>query len=465
MLISDRLELIRYTMVTFSKNFDTYSPMSRRLFAFAIITELFQINKQLEELSMKLDSEIGIEDANIDFDDWLEHTDWLNGKGVFNIESYHQQKDANTIINHLTDYLPDGVEGYSFTQEQAESFKASMHVFCDNDRMGAKELMYILGEAIKQTIICLSDVKKKKTNIPSYLFEDYWYSFIADYVENMPSSDIYEHWKDAHDDPDINMLKDKQQQEILVLLKSGFFSHVAEPSKREIANSIVQLDPDAFDRNTTIPDGCDIECARLSKFVEWKGEIILWLNYEKLGRYIYKHHKELTEKEKWAIVHFDLIMDLIHEDMARLDPKYKQYLKNYEGNELQLIFDECKAILETCNNHLSDKVDDDFFSYILNELMYGDMKNELKSKLGGASKMTTLCTILAVCKSTMKVFKNGVIAEELAQSLSTVVERPSKSSLKRYIDNGSANYKSRIYINTDAAIKKYLAKGADNPLG
>lgn len=79
MLIGEKLELIRYTLVTFSKNFGNYSPMTRRLLALGVVTELFQLNKQLEELCLKLDSEISIEDANIDFDDWLTHTDWING--------------------------------------------------------------------------------------------------------------------------------------------------------------------------------------------------------------------------------------------------------------------------------------------------------------------------------------------------------------------------------------------------
>ena len=71
MLIGDKLEIIRYTLVTFSKNFENYSAMTRRLLAIGVVTELTQLNKQLEELCLRLESEISVEDAEIAFDDWL----------------------------------------------------------------------------------------------------------------------------------------------------------------------------------------------------------------------------------------------------------------------------------------------------------------------------------------------------------------------------------------------------------
>ena len=84
MLIGDKLEIIRYTLVTFSKNFENYSAMTRRLLAIGVVTELTQLNKQLEELCLRLESEISVEDAEIAFDDWLTNKEWINGEGIFN---------------------------------------------------------------------------------------------------------------------------------------------------------------------------------------------------------------------------------------------------------------------------------------------------------------------------------------------------------------------------------------------
>lgn len=458
MLVKEKLDLIRYTLVTFSNNFENYSPMTRRLFAIGVVTELLQLNRRLDMLCIQLDSEISVEDAEIDFDDWLEHNDWMNDRGIFNILSYHPQKDGNDIIDNMNKLLPVNYDGYGFTEDDAGKFLTAMHEFCDDESLQARDIIYIIGECIKKTLSSLREVKRKRTNIQGYLFEDYWYSFIDGYLENSPVSDIYEHWKDEHDDLDMEMLRDKQMQEILVLLKSGFLSHVAQPTRREIDRSKISINKDSFDRSTTIPDGIDMECARLSKFMEWKEEYIFAFNYEKLGRYLYKHHKELTDKEKKSIAHFDQIMDLIHEDMARLDARYKVYLKNYEGDELQSIYEECARILYACREHLLENISDEFFEVVMHDVMFGDMKTELKAKLRGASRMTTLCAMLAACKNSGKVFREGVTSDDLARSLSTAVEKPSRDSLKRYIDNGSANYKARIFIFTEEAIKDYLAQ-------
>lgn len=162
MLIGEKLELIRYTLVTFSKNFENYSAMTRRLMALGVVTELFQLNKQLEKLCMRLESEISVEDADIDFDNWLTHQEWKNGEGIFSILSYHQQDDKDTIINHMTDCLPVGADGYSFTKEQAESFKTGMHQFCDDERISARDLIYALNENLNKITQCLKEVKRKK---------------------------------------------------------------------------------------------------------------------------------------------------------------------------------------------------------------------------------------------------------------------------------------------------------------
>ena len=113
----------------------------------------------------------------------------------------------------------------------------------------------------------------------------------------------------------------------------------------------------------------------------------------------------------------------------------------------------------------TDTESGDIQTMILSDVMYGEMKTELRSKLKGASKMTTLCAMIAACKNSGKVFKYDVIADELATSLSKEVEKPSKDSLKRYIDNGSANVKARIFVNTEAAIKNYIKNKSDNRSG
>ena len=44
----------------------------------------------------------------------------------------------------------------------------------------------------------------------------------------------------------------------------------------------------------------------------------------------------MTDKEKKSIAYFDIFLNLLHQDIAALEPKFKIYLKNNEGDELEL---------------------------------------------------------------------------------------------------------------------------------
>ena len=47
-------------------------------------------------------------------------------------------------------------------------------------------------------------------------------------------------------------------------------------------------------------------------------------------------------------------------------------------------------------------------------------------------------------KSTNKVFTLSTTSADLAKALATVVEKPKEDSLKRYIDEGSSDYRSPL---------------------
>jgi mannose-1-phosphate guanylyltransferase len=52
--------------------------------------------------------------------------------------------------------------------------------------------------------------------------------------------------------------------------------------------------------------------------------------------------------------------------------------------------------------------------------------------------------MLGMLKSTGKVFTLGTTSVDLAKALATIVEKPKEESLKRYIDEGSSDYRSPL---------------------
>ena len=101
-------------------------------------------------------------------------------------------------------------------------------------------------------------------------------------------------------------------------------------------------------------------------------------------------------------------------------------------------------VIETCNSLLKEDVDKDFLTLYLREAFSGDNKIEVQAKLKGQSKYTMICKMLGMIKTTKKVFTLDTTSHDLAKALSSIVQKPKEDSLKRYIDEGASDYKSKL---------------------
>ena len=101
-------------------------------------------------------------------------------------------------------------------------------------------------------------------------------------------------------------------------------------------------------------------------------------------------------------------------------------------------------VINSCNSLLKEDVDKDFLTHYLREAFYSDNKIEVQAKLKGQSKYTLICNMLGMIKTTRKVFTLDTTSQDLAKALSSVVQKPKEDSLKRYIDEGASDYKSKL---------------------
>jgi hypothetical protein len=270
----------------------------------------------------------------------------------------------------------------------------------------------------------------------------------------------YDSWKEEHDSQDIQVLKDKRTQEILKLLKSGIFKYDTIPTKREISNSIITITDDALEEGMEVPEDIQIECARFSKYAYFN-EDILCLDYKKLGKYVYKHYREITEDQGNCLIKFDYLLLLIHSDMAECNPKLKKYLRFYEDDILEGVLNGMLSVIETCNILLKEDVPQDFLSEYLRAAFYGDNKNEVQAKLKGQSKYKLVCRMLGMIKTTQKVFKVETTTADIAKALATIVDKPKAKSLQRYIDEGASDYNSKLSKWSKEYVVNKLGNDAD----
>ncbi len=447
MTVDIRLRNLKILINSFITDFRYYAPMARRLQCLSLLTEIYQVQMEVEAVRDRIEIEIDNDEALIDFEKYTDIYFWIEKSSpVWNNKYYVEQEDKDTIINHMVDILPLNENKYVFTSAQADSFKKSMHQFCDDSKTEYRTFSYALYNGLKNIIDLLNEIIHLTTEIPPYRFADFWTNKI---VKNYTINDVDTHfrrWKHEHAPLDLDILKEKMEEEILKMLKVGVFSHGDNLYKSELKKSKIDLGE----------EGLEQDCARFSKHLE-KYNTILIMDYTMLGQYVYNHLKDLSQDEIKALIFFDRIRGLINDEMIKINSDLKTGIISKEEKEKK-VFEECVSILEKCNVYLNPKLNPHILKNIFHDLYYGELECELKTKLAGKSRPTTLCEILASIKNNQKIFNFDTTFENLASSLSIEIKKPSKESLHDYLKKASANPKSRISKLTNQAINNNINK-------
>ena len=460
MLLYQQIEFILLHLDFVAAHFDELSPITRRMYATGMANELHQLVSQLSIINDQMDSSLSIEDAYLAVPS-TEHRTFANSK-MFEERYFCWEDENDSAINQLVDIFPMHNDDYPFTPENADKLKTGMRYLCSDTNISPRCLVYALSHSISSFFKLMYSIDHKKHNIQDYQWEDFWYTFLYrdDDLYSEQAINDYDLWKEEHDYQDIQVLKDKRTQEILELLKSGIFKYDTVPTNREVSNSIIKITDDALEDGMEIPENIQVECARFSKYAFFK-EDILCLDYKKLGRYIYKHYREITEEQGNCLIRFDYMLLHIHDDMAKCNPKLKPYLRFYEDDMLEEVLNRMLKVIETCNILLKEDVPQDFLFEYLKAAFYGDNKNEVQAKLKGQSKYKLVCRMLGMIKTTQKVFKVETTTADIAKALATIVDKPKAKSLQRYIDEGASDYNSKLSKWSKEYVVNKLGNDAD----
>lgn len=461
MEINEKIEYL-YRIITSVKKGDIISMgMFDRMFALGIITVFNDINRLLEKEVAQLEYELNLTVVSIDFDAYLNKDRWTSNWLFSDHEkicresgvSFSQGGNHTKEINQMTDYFPNGVEGYFFTPNTMESLKNAMHQLNDGEKLAERDVFYALNAGLDRMLSLLDEIKHKTLHPKAHLFSKLW-SEIYDIFDNDECRKEYEEWKEENECFTFDELKSKQKQEIYKLLITDFFRFCSTPTGAEVKKCSLKIDEDDLPVGTPIPTNIDVDCAKLAKFIQWKGEHILSLDYEKLGQYIYKNYHKFEEDEFFHITDFDRMLDAIHDDMAAKKPGLSQYLKHYEENLIKNLLDDCVNILNTCQQYLAEGIRPTFLYEYMNKLLFDkEIRDDARKKLLGGSRNTYLCEIVAVLKN-MRVFKVDCDKNDLANSLSKNITNIKKETLFKNIE--------RKYNANDGALYHWTRKIIDD---
>ena len=457
MLLGNKLIHLRNLLETADKQMEALSPISRRMLAIGIISEMNFVVSLLEEELTNMDIELNDEQADIDIDGFC---DFISGnrqlqENLFNEKLYRE----NVADLNLIDSIADLFSIDKNSDKKADLFVTGMKYICSDINLYSRDIAFALNKGIGKIVSLLLSMKDKMKNISDYLYESYCENALEKDIclySNEVLNDL-DDWMEEHE-INIGTLTNKRTQELYKFLNCKFFLFAANPTRGEINQSIKNLPEDALEIGMSVSDELKIECAKFSNFIVMN-EGIMILDKVKLGKYIFKNKKKLTEEHFHKIRYFYFMLTSLHTHMAEINPRLKKYIVDADENESEELFNKAYNILKSCETLLRTELPEDTIKEILEAAFVSDISNHLKAKLKGQSFNTVLCAMISSIHLSSKIFKIGTtvndIADVLAQSLTDV----SKETIVRYMRNTQSNQFKTIIEWTGTYIKEnYYSK-------
>ena len=198
------------------------------------------------------------------------------------------------------------------------------------------ETTWELYQAIERNILdiveMLTEVQQILNDAPTGLYENFYLSEKAA-VDAKPVKARFRKWKRDVGVATPELLKDKEMQELVYLLTQKVMRHVVDISYRESGQVDLEALKQYMVNGFEFPKEFPICYARFRRFVK-EGDT-LQLNYDSYGQYLHEAYYKLTPDEHRALIEFDIMLDLIHQEMAALyEAKLPPALATPEAKEL-----------------------------------------------------------------------------------------------------------------------------------
>lgn len=252
----------------------------------------------------------------------------------------------------------------------------------------------------------------------------------------LQASSSYVHWKDEHEGYSYQRLEEKRSQELFWLVTSGLLRKAPMPTGREVKERALVVNEDSLEVDTKIPENLDVLCTQLSPFVYWVGQKkeVLLIDYEKIEKYFKRYPLSFKSADYFNFYFFDVMLDLIQDDMAKLKPQIAKYLKNYEHSLLEQAKKDCIVLVNACQSLLKPGIRQDILGDVIRKLMDDQhIGEEAQTKLCSIKTRNKYICELVAALDCFGIFKPEVNRRILAKALSEKMDSVSVSSAEYYI--------------------------------
>lgn len=452
-----RLINLRRTIECYGNGIDVYSPVATKMLMLGLLSEMAEINVQLSEIQKDMSDKITEDDASIDVGIFC---DFDQNLITSSSEDSYDESIQEALVNYIVQFFPFNKKKFDSAEQKASGFKSSMQFLASEKNLSERDLRQALKEAQSEIIKTLILIDRKKKELTEEQYEDFWFSFLVRDDDLYPEQALgdLEEWKESHEPNSIQALKDKRAQEILELLKTGVFSHVPIVN-RDRQNSSIKISEDNLDPSVELPQKISEECARMSKFIIKKKEII-YFDAANLGKYLYQNYNKISKEQGDALIYFYYILDFIQNDMAELKPQLKTLIYPADFDEEE-INEGLESIVSCCSGLLKPGVNIEFVLQYFNAATKSD--DNVFEALNRKSKRTKqICQMLGMLISTTKIFADNVGSKDIAKALSIKIKKPQPDSLRSYVDKGKGDHKGKLHKWTSDYINKHFVKTTTN---
>ena len=386
-------------------------------------------------------------DADVDYHKWSVK---LNRK--FDVNAFYlpdeEEKDADTAsvkdtLWHIFDtFSRDELKNISCNRTENVQLLLSVLM---ND-LSANQLAVVLNESIvvlRESLLHIhACVSKHRMNLDEgeELYRHEKEIFIREYESKVVEE--FEEWKDAFDeDEDVikRNLKGKYCTEMLTFFMSGFLAprinSQAETDTREFDAEYEEL------RFYNVPQGMEVKAhySALRELFEYKDKIVVPKKGH-IGKYFFKHRKEVDAKQRIALFKFIKMTGLIEkEKLPKMEDKKEV---NYEGIKIAMT----RNYFPKCSAALNKEYNTEWLNDYMTALMDSKHKDVIVAEWGNeTTRKKVYCAVLGALKD-KGVYKGSyaALAKMIYDGNMDEVNDPIKKkqmatdlrTLEKYIGNG-----------------------------
>ena len=392
----------------------------RKLILLGVLYDLHRVHQFFLQIENNLSESIDIHnilkyDADVDYNQWSVKLDIkFDVKAFYMPDEEENDADAESVkgtLWHVFDtFSRDELIGISCDRTNNVQHLLEIltnDVSIDNFVLLLNESIVALRESLLHIHTCIS--RHRMTNEDGIQLYKHELEYFIQTHENEVIEE-FESWKDQFDDNEelvMRNIRGKYNSEMLSLFMSEFLkSRIAaqlETDKSGFESEMAKL------HFVNVPADIDtlLYYSALRELFEYKNDIVV-PHPGRIGKYFFKHRKEVDAKQRVALFKFIKMIELIEEEKK---PKPKVEELNYEG----IITAMTRTYFPKCEDALCEGYNMDWLVNYITDLMNSNFKDEIARDWAIVNKRNTLKGIIIGALKEAKVFKgnNSSIAKLL----------------------------------------------------